>query len=38
MFGADGSELFHFKGDQIAEVRGQSDIIFFATAVPETEW
>ena len=29
---------FHFKGDQTAGVRPQSDIIYFATLVPEEQW
>ena len=28
----------HFSGDQSAGDRGQKDIIYFATAVPESEW
>lgn len=31
-------EKFHFNGDQTASDRGQSDIIYFATAVPESMW
>ena len=29
---------YHFKGDQNADERPQSDIIYFATAVPESLW
>ena len=29
---------FHFEGDQVGGDRGQKDIIYFATAVPESEW
>lgn len=29
---------FHYKGDQSAGTRPQSDMIYFATAVPETSW
>lgn len=32
------TEKFHFKGDQTAAQRSQSDIIYFATAVPESAW
>ena len=37
MIGPDGREQFHFKGDQTASLRSQSDIIYFATAVPAEE-
>ena len=41
MFGPDGDSgkyQFDFEGDQTAGDRGIKDIIYFATAVPETEW
>ena len=28
----------YFEGDQVAGDRQQKDIIYFATAVPESEW
>jgi len=34
----DGTVMFHFKGDEVAAVRPQSDIIYFATSVPEELW
>ena len=39
MIGPDADHvMFHVKGDQTAsEYRSQSDIIYFATAVPESE-
>ena len=37
MIGPDVREQFHFKGDQTASLRSQSDIIYFATAVPAEE-
>ena len=38
MFGPDPENpMLHFKGDQLAKARGQSDIIYFATAVPVEE-
>ena len=33
-----GKARIHFKGDQTAGVRSQSDIIYFATLVPEEQW
>ena len=41
MFGPDGNSgeyKYDFEGDQTAGDRGIKDIIYFATAVPETEW
>ena len=39
MFGPDGETAkYHFIGDQGAGDRGQKDIIYFGTAVPESEW
>lgn len=39
MFEADGeTPRVHFQGDQGAGDRGQKDIIYFGTAVPESEW
>ena len=29
---------FYFEGDKTAGDRGQKDIIYFATLVPESEW
>ncbi len=40
MFGPDGGKdmKYDFEGDQTAGDRGIKDIIYFATAVPESEW
>lgn len=32
------TEKFYYEGDQVASDRQQKDIIYFATAVPESEW
>ena len=32
------TEKFHFKGDQAAGTRNQTDIIYFGTLVPEDTW
>ena len=32
------TEKFHFKGRTEAGTRGQTDIIYFATLVPENTW
>ena len=36
--GKDGEPKFHFSGDLNADDRSIKDIIYFATAVPESEW
>ena len=39
MYESDGESIrVHFQGDQGAGDRGQKDIIYFGTAVPESEW
>ena len=32
------TEKLYYEGDQVAGERQQKDIIYFATAVPESEW